>query len=172
VSEYTVEAIYFVCGARRPQLKRNPLGSILMIPSDPSAPASRFAEIAVGLLVLAVSGLGLYAAARGAWAFAHGSRSASAEPLLCGLTVVIAAWFASIGLRLLFGWGQDSPLLPTFILPVLGALSTILGVWFYLQGRAFGEPLATQIQPLYVFGLGAGASFTLWWWRIHQRKVR
>ena len=143
-----------------------------MFPREPLAPASRFLEIAVGLLVLAVSGLGLYFAGKGAWSFAHGIRTASTDPFLCGLTAVLAAWFVSIGLRLFFGWTQESPLLPTFILPVLGGICTTLGVWFYLQGRAFGEPFAAQMPALYIFGLGAVSSFALLWWRIRGRDSR
>ena len=136
---------------------------------DQTAPAGRFTEILVGLFVLALSLLGIYAAAKGAWAYLHGSRAATSDPLACGIGLVAGPWFAFIGLRLLLGWAEDYPLLPTFMLPIIGVIATGFGIWFYIDGRRFHESLATQAQPLYVFFLGATMSLGLWWWRIRQR---
>ena len=141
------------------------------ISDDSGAPAGRFTEIFVGLIVLVTSLLGIYAGARGAWAFLHGSREATSDPVACGLGLIAGPWFAFIGLRLLLGWAEDYPLLPTFMLPIMGLIATGFGVWFYFDGRRFHESLAVQAQPLYVFFLGASMSFGLWWWRIkHDRR--
>jgi hypothetical protein len=169
-----VEGLYLVRGARRPQLKRNPLGSIPMfgISGDPAEPAGRFTEVLVGLMVFAISLLGIYAGAKGAWAYLHGSRAATSDPLACALGLLGGPWFAFVGLRLLLGWAEEYPLLPTFMLPIMGLIATGFGVWFYLNGRQFHEPLATQVQPLYAFFLGAIMSFSLWLWRIRRDRRR
>ena len=141
-------------------------------PEDASQPAGRLLEIVVGLIVLTVSLLGIYAGAKGAWAYLHGSRAATADPLACGLGLIAGPWFAFVGLRSVLGWAEDYPLLPTFMLPVMGLIATVFGIWFYLDGRRFHESLGQQMQPLYVFFLGASMSFSLWWWRLRQGSSR
>ena len=139
---------------------------------DFSKPAGRFTEVLVGLIVLTVSLFGIYAGAKGAWAYLHGSRAATADPVACGLGLIAGPWFAFVGLRSLLGWAEDYPLLPTFMLPVMGLIATGFGVWFYLDSRRFHEPIADLVQVLYVFFLGASMSFGLWWWRIRKGGSR
>jgi len=145
---------------------------MLGIGEDPTRSAGRGTEILVGLVVLPLSLLGIYAGATGAWAYLHGSRAATSDPLACGLGLIAGPWFAFIGLRLLLGWAERYPLLPTFMLPIMGVIATGFGIWFYLDGRRFHESLSPQAQPLYVFFLGATMSFGLWWWRIRDERRR
>src|SRR5262245_41414630 len=129
------------------------------IDRDPAEPAGRLPEILIGLVVFGISLLGIYAGAKGAWAYLHGSRAATSDPVACGLGLIAGPWFAFIGLRLILGWAEEYPLLPTFLLPVMGLIAAGFGLWFYLNGRRFHESFSQQAGPLYLFVLGATMSF-------------
>ncbi len=105
------------------------------MPSQPSpffAPAGRFIEILVGLLALSASGLLGYFGAHGAWMYLHGSRAAPASPFAATIGLGVGIWGGYAGVRMIFGWRQDRPLVPAAVLLVAGTISLVGGVLLLL----------------------------------------
>jgi hypothetical protein len=86
------------------------------------APADRFMQILIGVIVLAASAVMVYYGARGLWMFLQGSPSETASPVGWVIGLGAGGWGGYAGCRMVFGWKRDRPLVPTFLLYLSGAL--------------------------------------------------
>jgi hypothetical protein len=181
LSDCPVEALYLVCGARRPQLKRDPLGSstqmdpLIENPSllhiffrEPSRPR----HLALGFFLVIVGALGVYAGLRGLIAYYDGSRAAPADPIACTIGIVGGGWALWIGLRLCTGRAVGRPLLspPLLLITSVGCLAAAVW-WWHLFGQT-SEPLLRRVEA---FGAPAGIGIlglVLLWRRVRARDDR
>lgn len=118
-------------------------------------------ELAFGLGLLAPAAFFGYYGATGAWAYFHGSRAATADPLACGIGLGMACWLVYLSMRLISGRHANRPLLPNVVLLLAGLGSIGGAIWFFILFH--DEPLREQMRILEVFAItGIGGLLLLW----------
>ena len=139
----------------------------MLLPIDPKEylkPAGPLAEVAVGLITLGVVGVGVYASIIGLIAYGHGSREASANPVLCVAVLLIAPFFLYLSYRLFRGTEPQPSILRPDVLTVLGVLLVAIAVHQVFVSRSTASlAVAATLTTI------GSACFAIAWRRVRHR---
>ncbi len=134
--------------------------------------ASRSQELGAGTIVFLASLMLGYFGVHGAIMYLHGSRAAPADPIACAIGLLAGFGGSYLGLRMLFGWREQSVLVPTLFLLVGGIGALAGGIWFIAINGVHAASIFRDAWMGYWFGCIGLAAIALGWRRLRRPSPR